>query len=86
VAAVIAATSPDSPQLLNKPDKEGRNDVLDTPGYRFWALLRDQNPVAVFETTGLAFVGDQRLDLMDMYRRDRRLFPVIAAVVGDILP
>ncbi|MFA5786146.1 MAG: hypothetical protein WDA71_04040 [Actinomycetota bacterium] len=63
------------------------DDFLETPAYRFWFLLQDDVPRVCIETTGKAW--DERAhehDLQDLYRRDRRIWPVVIAVAGHLLP
>ncbi|MCC6630402.1 MAG: hypothetical protein IT340_23740 [Chloroflexi bacterium] len=62
-------------------------DLVRQPAYRFWFLLRDNEPVLCLETTGRAWDRhghEHRLDAL--YRQGRRLWPVIVAVAGDLLP
>lgn len=56
------------------------DDLLGEPGYRFWAVLRDGDPVAVVETTGLAWTATGEVDLA-MIADDRG----VAAAAGVLL-
>lgn len=63
------------------------SDVLQTPAYRFWFLLKDDNPVACIETTGTAWIkGGQYFDLAALYKKEKRIWPIISAVIGHMLP
>ncbi|MCY1136385.1 hypothetical protein OWR29_00120 [Actinoplanes sp. Pm04-4] len=55
--------------------------------YRFWGVLRDEEPVAVLDTDGFVYVGRQVLHLPTLYQaHDRRIGPAAAAALGTVLP
>jgi hypothetical protein len=57
------------------------------PWTRFWAVPRAQEPVALLDTDGFAYVGNQVLSLPDLYAaHSRRLTPTVAAALGSVLP
>lgn len=62
------------------------SDPWSRPEYRFWILLRGEQPVALFENTGFAYVDGPSLDLRKLYREHHRLFPVVAQALGSVLP
>lgn len=58
------------------------------PWENVWLLTRDDEPVAAFDTEGRVVVGDQPVaPMMPMYEAaGRRIFPVIARTLGEMLP
>jgi hypothetical protein len=63
------------------------DDLLGVPQYRFWAVLRDDQPVAIMDTDGNVYVGDQVKSLPALYRAHaRRLTPTVNAALVSILP
>ena len=63
------------------------NDFLKNPAYRFWFLLENGKPLICLETTGLVWVKRRKHhNLMDLYRKKRRIWPMIMEVAGNILP
>ncbi|MCC6627938.1 MAG: hypothetical protein IT340_11115 [Chloroflexi bacterium] len=64
-----------------------QDDLFGEPARRFWFLLRAGEPVICLETTGLAWDRHgQAHQLMARYARDRRIWPLVVAVAGDLLP
>jgi len=62
-------------------------DFLDEPSYRFWFLLRNEEPVFCMEATGVGWdLKDRAFDLVKLYKATRRIWPVLAQVLGDQLP
>ena len=62
-------------------------DVLGEPAYRFWFLRRNEMPVLCFEITETVWREDgSSFDLMDIYKKERRIWPVINKVAGHLLP
>ena len=63
------------------------DDFLGEAAYRFWFLLRDQKPVFCMETTGQGWdLKGSEFDLAKLYASKRKLWPIIAATLGDQLP
>lgn len=63
------------------------DDILREPAYRFWFVYRDYKPVLCLETTGLVWTLDEReIHLAQLYAEYRRIWPLIAAIAGDLLP
>ena len=61
-------------------------DVLGEPAYRFWFLLRGEEPLLCMETTGRGWRrAGQHFDLWAEYRRTQRIWPVIVRVAGELL-
>lgn len=78
------ATFPAAAERLHKrrPD-----DLFGEPARRFWFLLRAAEPVICLETTGWAWDRHgQPHELLACYERERRIWPPIVAVAGDLLP
>lgn len=81
------------PELLQFPtvvealrDKRS-DDLFGRPGYRFWTLLRDGKPVAVFDIDGRLHLPDQPpSELLPAYKRTRSLTAVIGETLGHVLP
>lgn len=63
------------------------NDILQEPAYRFWFLLEDEQPLICLETTGFVWVKRRKpVNVMDLYRKKRRIWPIIMEAAGDVLP
>jgi hypothetical protein len=55
--------------------------------YSFWILLENEKPMLCLETCGIAHRRDgTKVDLMPIYKAQRRIWPVIAKVALEILP
>ncbi|MCE3554511.1 hypothetical protein LWC33_24015 [Pseudonocardia sp. RS11V-5] len=87
------ATAAHRPELLHFPSvveslRDSRpDDLFGRPGYRFWMLLRDNDPVAVFDTDGRLHLPNRRpSELLPIYKRSRSLTTVIGEVLGHVLP
>ena len=53
----------------------------------FWALLRDLEPVAIFDSAGVIHTGQGATELMPLYEQvDRKLAFTTAGVLGPYLP
>ncbi|HSP52345.1 MAG TPA: hypothetical protein VLO00_05555 [Cryobacterium sp.] len=53
----------------------------------FWALLRDLEPIAIFDSAGVVHTVSGAIPLMPLYDElDRKLALVTARVLGDYLP
>jgi hypothetical protein len=56
-------------------------------GGRLWALLRDQTPVAIFDTKGWVHTPESRVALKPLYvRMNRNLTQTMASALGGLLP
>lgn len=64
------------------------DDLFGLPAYRFWILLRGQDPLAVLDTDGHAHFTDRPPhDLLPVYRRcGRSLMATLGAAIGHLLP
>jgi hypothetical protein len=61
------------------------HDVLGEPAYRFW-FLGNGTPRLCLETTGHAWDTEgNEFDLASLYRKRRRLWPVVSFVARDLL-
>lgn len=55
------------------------DDVLQAPAYRFWFLVRDEEPEVCLETTGTSWLPNgSSHDLVTEYRRDRNMHATAA--------
>lgn len=53
----------------------------------FWALLRDESPVAIVSVEGTVYRPDRKIDLMAEYRlHEGRMLPVVVSALADLLP
>jgi hypothetical protein len=76
------------PELQERLGVGTSDDFLEEPAYRFWFLLREDEPLLGFEAaTGLAVsLGGKPYNLMDAYRAsNRHLWTVVCRVAGDLL-
>lgn len=63
------------------------SDLLQIPAYRFWFIKKNGNPVICLETTGLAWnTKGQTFNLNELYKIDKKIWPVVWAVAGHLLP
>lgn len=57
------------------------------PESHFWAILRDDIPVALVSIEGGLYVGSNQYDLMREYKRaDRKVLPIVVHALGHVLP
>ena len=69
---------------LEQFEEGGRSVYFFQP---FWALLRDLEPIAIFDSAGVVHTTSGATSLMPLYERcGRRLALVTAQVLGDYLP
>lgn len=62
------------------------NDLLGNPLYRYWAVLRDQDVVAAFDTDGNMYVGRSVFFAPDLYHRhNRNLLTTTAMLLADAI-
>jgi T3SS (YopN, CesT) and YbjN peptide-binding chaperone 2 len=63
------------------------DDILGAPGYRYWALLRDEQPVAILDTDGNLHLPDRVTSLPKLYAsHGRSLTATIGLALGRVLP
>ena len=63
------------------------NDLSGIPAYRYWFILKQENPVACLETNGTLWtVDDKSFRLQDIYKHDHRIWNLINQTVGHWLP
>lgn len=91
-------SSDDIPTVLNgylAGFPEVRRSLLATPQIglwhepesHYWALLRDETPVAIVSIEGIVYRPDRQIDLAAEYRRHAaRMLPVLASALADVLP
>lgn len=91
-------SSDDNPTVLNGylagfPDV--RRSLLATPQIglwhepesHYWALLRDESPIAIVSIEGVVYRPYSQIDLATEYRRhDSRMLPVVVSALADVLP
>ena len=64
-----------------------RDDILGVPTYRFWALLKDSEAVAILDTEGNTYTRDGTEHLPTVYQATgRNLTLTIARALGPVLP
>ena len=76
------------PELQKRLGARQDDDFLGIPAYRFWFLLRGEEPVLGIEvTTGvIEATNGHRHDLMELYRKaGRRLWPTVLETAGHLL-
>jgi hypothetical protein len=58
------------------------------PSYRFWFLCRDEEPLVCLEDVGHAWLPGKKKTILlaELYAKHHRVWPVIHAVAGDLLP
>ena len=57
------------------------------PGSHFWAVLRDQVPVAIVSIEGRVYRAERHYDLAHEYAaNERRMLPLVADILSDLLP
>jgi len=62
------------------------DDVLREAGYRFWFIRINDAPVLCLETTGTVWdLKGNTYDLMELYKKDRKIWSVIHTVAGNLL-
>ena len=91
-------SSDDSPTVLNDylaGFPEVRRSLLATPQIglwhepesHYWAVLRNDTPVAIVSIEGVVYRPDRQINLTTEYRRhDSRIQPVVASALADVLP
>ena len=68
-------------------DRRQESDLLGEPAYRFWFILRDGEPVLCLETTGLVWnLNGDSIEIVDEYRKVKRLWPLIFKMADHLLP
>ncbi len=80
------------PAAAERLRTEEADDFSSVPAYRFWFLIERtsasrQPRLAIEATHGIAWdETGVRYDLMEIYRRDRRIWPVVFEVACHLLP
>lgn len=60
---------------------------LDQFEYNFWFLLKDSTPVLCLDTNGVLHKKDgSKHDLAAIYKKKKRIWPLIVEVAGEVLP
>ena len=75
------------PGASNRSEVHLPTDISGEPARRFWFVCRDGSPRLCLEATGLAWDHEgTEYDLMRLYRKGNRLWPVVSFVARDLLP
>lgn len=77
------------PELQKRLSVQESEDFIDEPAYRFWFLLRDNEPRLGLEasTGSVETLDETRYDLMDLYRSSNRsVWPLVWKVAGNLFP
>ncbi len=63
------------------------SDLFQTPAYRFWFIKKNGKPVICLETTGAAWNSEGlSFDINSLYKKEKRIWPVVWTVAGNLLP
>lgn len=63
------------------------SDFLNIPAYRFWFVKKNGNPVICLETSGAAWNAEgQSFDISALYKKEKRIWPLIWEVASYLLP
>lgn len=75
------------PAAVDAARERRDSDFLGVPTYRFWALLRGDEPVAILDSDGIAYLstGTHRLPVI-YWETGFQLTATINQVLGDVLP
>jgi hypothetical protein len=75
------------PLAAARVQQRREDDLLGIAEYRFWGVLSGGEAVAVLDTDGNVYVGEQVFHLPEVYRsHNRRLTATVAATLGTVLP
>ena len=74
------------PAAKKRLEVKSANDLNRQSAYRFWFLLKNQKPCFCLETTGTVWREDgSEFQIDKMYQKDRRIWPLLNSIMGDIL-
>ncbi len=75
------------PQATERLRKQLKTHILGDPAYRFWFLLRNDQPVLCLEITGVAWtLAGETYNLLETYKKNRRMWPLVMQAAGHLLP
>ena len=75
------------PQAQERLRVELKDDIFQSPAYRFWFLRKNEKPVLCLETTGTLWnKKGKEFNLAELYKEERRVWPMVIKVAGDLLP
>jgi len=64
-----------------------KGDISNQPEYRFWFLKKNNEPFICIESRGTLWTKDGKAyDLMGMYNKEKRIWPLIIQTAGNLLP
>jgi hypothetical protein len=74
------------PDANKRLDVSMPTDLLSTSAYRFWFIIRNEVPLLCVEAEG--HVWDERgntFNLADLYKKERRIWPLVVKIAGHML-
>lgn len=75
------------PSAKERLHKRSQDDFFGQASYRFWFLVKDNEPALCFENTGHVHTKKgEVVELMPLYMKERRVWPVVHEVAGHLLP
>jgi len=75
------------PAIKTLPVPERHPNLEFQTEYYYWFLLRDAEPVLCFDVNGTVITkAGKTLQLMSLYQKHHRIWPMIYTVAGDLLP
>jgi len=75
------------PSLCKADHPVKTNPFLREDAYSFWFIIRNDDPVLCLDTNGVARGLDgTEYDLVNMYKRNPRIWPLIFKMANDLLP
>jgi hypothetical protein len=75
------------PEALRDARAVSKVGLPQEPESHFWAVLRDHVPVAIVSIEGRIYLHDRHFNLADQYAATgRRMLPVVATVLSELLP
>jgi len=74
------------PGAIDRLRTKQKTDIEDEPSYRFWFLSKDENSHICLETTGNAWSDNgSSYKLMELYKKEKRIWPLVYRVGGHLL-
>jgi hypothetical protein len=75
------------PGAIERLRTKQKDDIENEPSYRFWFLRKDKNSHICLETTGNAWSDNgSSYNLMELYKKDKRMWPLVCRIAGRLLP
>jgi hypothetical protein len=74
------------PLALERAREHRPDDLLDEPLYRYWAVLRDSEAVAILDNDGYAYIADRAVHIPTAYQaNNRNILTTTVGVLGSVL-